>query len=94
MLKRLFSINSLALAFEENPYDRLARIAQKTPKETYGMPWSFEGQPPKDANLRYLADRVFVQNDISVPGLMYQFYKQWTGVWKAIGDGNLSSVED
>jgi hypothetical protein len=60
MWRRMSSLSSLALPFEENPYDRVARLAKEIPEERWGLPWSFEGAELKDPNLRYLSDRLFL----------------------------------
>jgi hypothetical protein len=90
---RRFSSLLLSRFVEEKPIEKLRRLSRELP-ETWGVPWDFAGVQEKPSNLRYLPDRLFIENKVNAGGLLTSLYKQFEQVLQAFAASDLDSVSD
>mmetsp|Transcript_4891 Transcript_4891/g.9158 ORF Transcript_4891/g.9158 Transcript_4891/m.9158 type:complete len:284 (-) Transcript_4891:641-1492(-) len=83
----------LARFVVEKPFQKLRRLSVEKP-ESWGMPWSFKGVPANESYIRYLPDRLFIQNNISAPALLTTLYQEYEKVIQAFANSDLESVQD
>jgi len=91
-VSRWFSISNLTYSFDETAVDRMRRL-NEAKEETFGLPWSFKGVPEKEVNLRFLADRMLIQNKIPVTKVLSQFYEIFEKVMSTINSPDLSEIK-
>lgn len=83
----------LSRFIEEKPIEKLRRLSKEQP-ETWGAPWNFKGEPEPQSNLRYLPDRLFIENKVSAGTLLSSLYRQYEQFVQALATSDLNSVQD
>jgi hypothetical protein len=91
-LRRHFSLKSLAYFFEESKFERAMRLSKEKNKQFF--PWSFSGIEPREANLRFLADRMLIVNKIQFPFLLSGLWTTYERTLKCLGEMDISPVKD
>lgn len=88
------NISSLMGHFEESAIERFQKLKDLKREETYGLPWTFEGETLKEASMRFASEQMLVKNNISKPNLMRELYQIYDSVLKATGEDRLEDVKD